>query len=233
MLTVQPNARANVDQCIVHYSFYKGNVLMELLSTLNNKSPLNCPSSSTPHSTFGLGDSLLCRVQSSKGHADAGLRLYDWREHLRRGPSITCPKPETNPGISAQPHPRRKQQAEEIPVSHFDPSLNGHEPTEADIFPPNEDTDFFHEILPETRAELLHTVNDLLPTSRSSLLSTPDTQTSLYRNLLYLINVRKPTASLPSLVEYHRRYTAYQSTRSYNLLLDLSLRHRQYGITEH
>ena len=205
---------------------------MELLSISTYKSPLNYPSSSTPHSSLSFGDSSPCRVQSSKGHADAGLQsiLYDWRERLRRGPSITCPKPETNPGMSVQPH----KQAEAIPLTYFDPFLNGHEPTEAETCPPNDDdTDFFHEILPETRAELFHTVDDPLSTSGSPLLVTPVTQTSLYHNLLYLINVRKPTASLPSLMEYHRRYAACQSTRSYNLLLDLSLRHRQYGLTEH
>ena len=234
MLAVQPNARAIVDQRMVSLFFLQGEyVLMELLSTSTDRSPLNCPSSSTPHSTLSFGDR---SVQSSKGPADAGGRsiLYDWRERLRSGPSIACPKPETDPRMSAQPHLRRNHQAEAIPITYFDPFLNGHEPTEAETHPPSEDnTDFFHEILPETRAEHFHAVDYPLPASGSPLLITPVTQTSLYRNLLYLINVRKPTASLPSLMEYHRRYVTCQSTRSYNLLLDLSLRHRQYGITEH
>ncbi|KAF9535384.1 hypothetical protein CPB83DRAFT_841653 [Crepidotus variabilis] len=57
----------------------------------------------------------------------------------------------------------------------------------------------------------------------------PLNPSSLYRNLLFLINDRKPSTPLPSLLDYHGRYPQFQSARSYNLLLDLSLRHRIYG----
>jgi hypothetical protein len=65
------------------------------------------------------------------------------------------------------------------------------------------------------------------------MLIEPDSRASLYRNVLYLVNIRKPSAPLPSLVDYHCRYPEWQSTRSYSLLIELSLRHRQFGITEY
>lgn len=59
----------------------------------------------------------------------------------------------------------------------------------------------------------------------------PKTSTALHRNLLHLINIRRPVLRLPVLLDYHALYPDLQSTASYNLLISLSLRHGSHGIT--
>lgn len=112
------------------------------------------------------------------------------------------------------------------------PTIDNHESPHSDTCQPDGDNlDLFNAIPPDSRAELLPLVVDSIPSPGSHLLINPCSRASLYRNLLYLVNVRKPSAPLPSLVDYHCHYPSWQSTRSYNFLIDLSLRHRQLGIT--
>lgn len=114
------------------------------------------------------------------------------------------------------------------------PILDPHESPDIETCLPDDGgIDLFKEIPLESRTELLPVVRDSLPSPGSHLLINPSSRASLYRNILYLINVRKPSAPLPSLLDYHRHYPEWQSTRSYNVLIDLSLRHRQFGMTEH
>ncbi|KAF9015080.1 hypothetical protein BDQ17DRAFT_14557 [Cyathus striatus] len=50
---------------------------------------------------------------------------------------------------------------------------------------------------------------------------------SLWQNILYLFNIEK--ATLPRLMDYHDLHPKFQSTRSYNLLISLAIRHQSFG----
>jgi len=79
----------------------------------------------------------------------------------------------------------------------------------------------------------LTSVGNTFPIIRPpALLPTPNSRTSLLRNLYYIINTRRPLPNFPSLVDYHSMYPALQSTHSHNLLIQLALRHRNYGIVQ-
>lgn len=55
---------------------------------------------------------------------------------------------------------------------------------------------------------------------------------SLYQNLLFLLSFRTPPPSLPALLDYHDLYPEYRSTRSYNMLISLALRHSSFGTVQ-
>jgi hypothetical protein len=74
-----------------------------------------------------------------------------------------------------------------------------------------------------------------LPRKREiSPLPVPTTSAALRQNLLYLLSYH-PASPLPlqRLVSYHRFYPYLQSTKSYNLLIGLALRHAAFGTAEH
>lgn len=137
-------------------------------------------------------------------------------------------RPANSPETSIQ----AKWQQDTTNITYFDPQINGYEPLLSDTC--REDTTEFissAEIPPEIWSEVATTVNSIIPEPHTSYLLTPTSRISLYRNLLFLINDRKPPASLPALIDYLHQYPKLQSTRCYNLLIDLSIRHRFYGIT--
>ncbi|KAK0232971.1 hypothetical protein IW262DRAFT_36426 [Armillaria fumosa] len=55
------------------------------------------------------------------------------------------------------------------------------------------------------------------------------TRKALLNNLIHLAQ-RRPSLGLPALIDYHALHRAVHSTRSYNLLIDLSIRHKSFGI---
>ncbi|KAG6828704.1 hypothetical protein H0H92_007012, partial [Tricholoma furcatifolium] len=55
------------------------------------------------------------------------------------------------------------------------------------------------------------------------------TPASLYQNLLRLLQNYDPPPALTTLVDYHDLHSGLRSTRSYNLLLSLAIRHSSYG----
>src|ERR1700722_2548104 len=58
----------------------------------------------------------------------------------------------------------------------------------------------------------------------------PTTAPALYQNLLYLLSYHRTSPpSLSRLVAYHASFPILQSTRSYNLLVGLALRHASFG----
>ena len=59
----------------------------------------------------------------------------------------------------------------------------------------------------------------------------PTSPDLLYENFIHVLRTRIPRPTLAALVDYHRLFPDHQSTRSYNLLISLSLHHRAYGIT--
>ncbi|KAF9455113.1 hypothetical protein P691DRAFT_780429 [Macrolepiota fuliginosa MF-IS2] len=60
-------------------------------------------------------------------------------------------------------------------------------------------------------------------------LPTPTSQKTLCDNLRLSLNL-KPLPKLPALIDYHDSYPKFRSTQSYNLLIELSIRHAQFGI---
>ena len=70
------------------------------------------------------------------------------------------------------------------------------------------------------------------PIHRTPLLPSPRSKISLFQNLLYLVTHHNPIPSLPALIDYHDMHPDFQSTRSYNLLISLSLRHASTGTAQ-
>ena len=119
--------------------------------------------------------------------------------------------------------------------TYFDPVLNNYEPTHADLY--SEEAAPFRNCLKNISSNdlsaYLTTVNiEALPPSSFSLLPKPTSARSLYHNILHILRTRKPGASLAALVDYHLLFPDHHSTKSYNLLISLSIHHRAYGITE-
>ena len=117
--------------------------------------------------------------------------------------------------------------------AHFDPVLNNYKPTRADLFSEEAPVGNCLESLSSTDLSLcLTTVNTESLLARSFLcLPIPTGTRVLYHNLLHILKTRKPRPTLAALVDYHLLYPKYQSTRSYNLLISLSIHHRAFGIT--
>ena len=61
------------------------------------------------------------------------------------------------------------------------------------------------------------------------LIPVPTTPALLYRNLLYILYYRPALPSLGALLDYHDLHPSLRSTRSYNLLIWLALRHCSFG----
>ena len=182
------------------------------------------PKTSMRHS--GMGPT----KHERRSDVDKRTSPYNCRDRLQNDRPIHEKEAKIHPAVSRKPRRIRKH-SQGIAVT---PPIDNHEPPDAPTRPPeDDDIDLFNEISSETRAELLSVVNNSLPSPGKFILFNPTSRASLYRNLLYLIGVRKPSAPLPSLVDYHSRYPGWQSTRSYNVLIDLSLRHKQHGITAH
>ncbi|PBL01262.1 hypothetical protein ARMGADRAFT_1160484 [Armillaria gallica] len=55
------------------------------------------------------------------------------------------------------------------------------------------------------------------------------TRKALLNNLIHLAQ-RRPSPGLPALIDYHALHRGVHSTRSYNLLIDLSIRHKSFGM---
>lgn len=55
------------------------------------------------------------------------------------------------------------------------------------------------------------------------------TRKALLNNLIHLAQ-RRPSPGLPALIDYHALHRGVHSTRSYNLLIDLSIRHKSFGV---
>ncbi|KAG7099130.1 hypothetical protein E1B28_001002 [Marasmius oreades] len=58
-------------------------------------------------------------------------------------------------------------------------------------------------------------------------LSQPESRRELYRGLVELHSSRR--INLPKLIDYHDRYAPFRSTRSFNFLISLALRHVSFG----
>lgn len=73
--------------------------------------------------------------------------------------------------------------------------------------------------------------NDLLPglEDHAPPLHRPVSSKQLYGNLLHLVRNRIPSPSLPALLDYHDLFPQLQSTKSYNFLISLTLRHAAFG----
>ncbi|KAF8807319.1 hypothetical protein BYT27DRAFT_6564472 [Phlegmacium glaucopus] len=116
---------------------------------------------------------------------------------------------------------------------YFDPVMNNYEPTPTDLFSEEAPIrDSLKDISSKDLSEYLTTVSvePLLP--GSFLLPIPTSARSLYHNLIHILRTRKPPPTLPALIDYHLLFPKCHSTRSYNLLIFLSLRHRSFGITQ-
>ena len=111
----------------------------------------------------------------------------------------------------------------------FNPELNNYEPTLTDLFseePPI--GDYLKELSSEDLSSRLTTVIiEMFP----RILPIPTSARGLYNNLLHVLRIRAPRPPLAALVDYHLLFPDCHSTRSYNLLISLSLHHRAYGIT--
>lgn len=62
------------------------------------------------------------------------------------------------------------------------------------------------------------------------LLHTPISRQTLYDNLRLSLTL-KPLPPFPALVDYHDSFPEFRSTKSYNFLIELSIRHAQFGVT--
>lgn len=134
----------------------------------------------------------------------------------------------------ASPKPQRPIEQPLPNITDFDPQHNGYEPSDAELFKSDDPypEDFFGDILPSDLPKVSNSVNtEPLNLPQPSILREPNSRKSLHRNLLYLINVTKPSPRLPALVDYHAHYSEWQSTASYNLLISLAIRHQSYGIS--
>ncbi|KAK0208090.1 hypothetical protein DFS33DRAFT_1379656 [Desarmillaria ectypa] len=67
------------------------------------------------------------------------------------------------------------------------------------------------------------------PTTPVHRLPPSSTRKALLNNLINLAQ-RRPNPGLPALIDYHALHREVHSTRSYNLLIDLSIRHKSFGI---
>lgn len=59
----------------------------------------------------------------------------------------------------------------------------------------------------------------------------PKSWKDLYQNLRLALNLR-PAPAFPALIDYHDAYPKYRSRDSYNLLIELSIRHTQFGASQ-
>lgn len=202
---------------------------------MKNKSPLNAPTCSTVQPS---AENLPSRSQSTNHPTAANQRetLHNWRDALRSVPRVNRLNVNTDHGVSTKFKQKGRQKADAVPAFQNDQDTTPRSQAPRNIKIRRPDADKLHSrhVIPqESRPKLSSTVRDALTAPEPFVLTTPTSRLSLYQNLLYLVNTHRPTATMPSLVDYHRRYSDWHSTRSYNLLLDLSIRHRQYGVTEY
>ncbi|TFK41246.1 hypothetical protein BDQ12DRAFT_679143 [Crucibulum laeve] len=61
-------------------------------------------------------------------------------------------------------------------------------------------------------------------------LPSPTSKQLLYQNLLHLFQIRN--ASLPTLLDFHDFHPTFRSTRSYNFLIALAIRHASFGTAQ-
>ena len=117
--------------------------------------------------------------------------------------------------------------------SYFDPVLNNYEPTHTDLFFEEAPLiDCLKNIPSKDLSSYLTTVNiDALPPTSFPVLPIPTSVRTLYHNLVHILRIRKPRPTLAALVDYHLLFPEHHSTRSYNLLISLSIHHRANGIT--
>ena len=118
-----------------------------------------------------------------------------------------------------------------VPVTHFAPDACNVD----EIAPPSvpQDPSDSNGFALDDFSPLLTSVGNTFPIIKPpALLPTPNSRTALLRNLYYIVNTRRPLPNFPSLVDYHSMYPAFQSTHSHNLLIQLALRHRNYGIVQ-
>lgn len=187
---------------------------------MKNRLPLNSPECST---TVQPAEKLASHSESADHHtASQQAALHNWRDALQNVPRVNRLIVDARSVVTTKFNQKIRQKTSVVPIAHRDTTPRHQAPRTIQLRPPKADN-IHDKVLP----------TDAPTDSEPSVPTTPTSRTSLYQNLLYFINVHKPTATLPSLVDYHSRYSAWHSTRSYNLLLDLSLRHRQYGVTEH
>ena len=100
---------------------------------------------------------------------------------------------------------------------------------DADI---TETVDYLKELSSEDLSSCLATVNtEAFPPTILPVLPTPTNSTELYYNIIHILRARISRPSLPAIVDYHQLFPDHHSTRSYNLLISLSIHHRSYGIT--
>jgi len=59
----------------------------------------------------------------------------------------------------------------------------------------------------------------------------PESWKDLYQNLRLALHLR-PAPTFPALIDYHDAYPKYRSRDSYNLLIELSIRHTQFGTSQ-
>ena len=114
----------------------------------------------------------------------------------------------------------------------FDPVLNNYEPTHTDLYfeeAPLEDC--LKNIPPEYLSSCLTPVGIEARPLMNFPLPIPTSCGKLYRNLVHILRLHKPRPILAAIVDYHLLFPDYHSTKSYNLLIFLSLRHRAYGTT--
>lgn len=116
--------------------------------------------------------------------------------------------------------------------TYFDPVLNNYEPAPMDLLSKEGPVgDCLKNISSKDVSPCLTTVSiEPLPPSRPLLI--PTSARSLYHNLIHTLRTRKPRPTLPALLDYHRLFPKYHSTKSYNLLIFLSIRHRSFGIAQ-
>lgn len=114
--------------------------------------------------------------------------------------------------------------------TYFDPVPNNYEPTPTDLF--FEEAPI-RDLSSKDLSPYLTTVSiePLLPGSLL-LLPIPTSIRLLYHNLIHILRTRKPQPTLAALIDYHLLFPEHQSTKSYNLLIFLSIHHRSFGIAQ-
>lgn len=124
-----------------------------------------------------------------------------------------------------------------LPFSHRDDGTLGHGTERAQTWPavPSDKNDIAanEKSNPEAHSDTPQTfiVTSTPGTPISRHFPQPDSWRDLYQNLRLSLNLR-PLPTLPALVDYHDAYPKYRSRHSYNLLIELSIRHSQFGTTE-
>ncbi|KAF8905499.1 hypothetical protein CPB84DRAFT_1771591 [Gymnopilus junonius] len=120
-------------------------------------------------------------------------------------------------------------------IPNIDPPSGVYEPPGANVTSIEDElTASFTDIPSDLLPHVVHSVStNPIQLLRPSLPLAPTSRSSLFRNLVYLLNNRTPILRLPALVDYHALYPQWHSTASYNILIELSLRHQSLGIVQH